>query len=67
MAVSRKGPYGEFLIELICNGEIIDYGEIWISYGDYEMSEDGIPMPYAEDGMVVKFSTVNKKLNCCYR
>lgn len=33
--------------------EIIDYGEIWISYGDYEMSEDG---------MVVRFGTVNKKL-----
>ena len=58
----ERGHTDEISIELICNGEIIDYGEIWISYGDYEMSEDGIPMPYAEDGMVVKFSTVNKKL-----
>lgn len=58
----ERGHTDEISIELICNGEVIDYGEIWISYGDYEMSEDGIPMPYAEDGMVVKFNSVNKKL-----
>ena len=50
-------------MELICNDELIDHGDIWISYGDYEMSEDGIPMPYAEDGLVVRFSNVNGKLS----
>ncbi len=58
----ERGHTDEISMELICNEEIIDYGEIWISYGDYEMSEDGIPIPYVEDGMVVRFGAVNKKL-----
>lgn len=59
----ERGHTDEISMELICNGELIDYGDIWISYGDYEMSEDGIPMPYAEDGLVVRFSNINEKLS----
>ena len=59
----ERGHTDEISMELICNDELIDHGDIWISYGDYEMSEDGIPMPYAEDGLVVRFSNVNGKLS----
>ncbi len=59
----ERGHTDEISIELICNDELIDHGDIWISYGDYEISEDGIPMPYAEDGLVVRFSNVNEKLS----
>ena len=38
------------------------YGGIYISYGDYEMTEDGIPIPCVEDELIVRFSEVNNKL-----
>ena len=58
----ERGSSDEVYINWIENGENSVYGGIYISYGDYEMTEDDIPIPCVEDELVVKFSEVNDKL-----
>ena len=57
-----RGCSDEVYVNWIENGIIIERGGIYISYGDYEMTEDGIPMPCVEDELSVNFSEVNDKL-----
>lgn len=58
----ERGSSDEVYINWIENGENSVYGGIYISYGDYEMTEDDIPIPCVEDELVVKFGEVNDKL-----
>lgn len=37
-------------------------GGTYISYGDYEITEDDIPIPNVEDELVVNFKEINNKL-----
>jgi len=58
-----RGNSDTIHMEWSCNGEIIEYGEIYISYGDYEMTEDGIPLPCVEDCLSVHFNKINSELD----
>lgn len=58
----ERGSSNEIYVNWIENGVNSIYGEIYISYGDYEMTDDGIPIPYLEDKLIVKFSKVNNRL-----
>ena len=58
----ERGSSNEVYVNWVENGVISVYGGIYISYGDYEMTEDGIPIPCVEDEFIVKFSEVNDKL-----
>lgn len=58
----ERGATNELYINWLENGKQSVYGGIYISYGDYEMTEDDIPIPCVEDEMVVNFQEVNKKL-----
>lgn len=58
----ERGSFDEVYVNWVENGGNNIYGRIYISYGDYEMTEDDIPMPYVEDKFIVKFSEVNDKL-----
>lgn len=58
----ERGSSDEVYVNWIENGVNSVYGEIYISYGDYEMTEDDIPIPCVEDELVVKFGEVNDKL-----
>lgn len=58
----ERGSSDEVYVNWIENGVNSIYGGIYISYGDYEMTEDDIPIPCVEDELVVKFSEVNDKL-----
>lgn len=58
----ERGSSDEVYVIWIENGVNSIYGGIYISYGDYEMTEDDIPIPCVEDELVVKFSEVNDKL-----
>ncbi len=57
-----RGSSNEVYVNWSENGVNSVYGGIYISYGDYEMTEDDIPIPCVEDELVVKFSEVNDKL-----
>lgn len=59
---SDRGSSNEIYVNLLENGMNSVYGGIYISYGDYEMTEDGIPIPCVEDELIVRFSEVNNKL-----
>lgn len=52
----------EVYVNWVENGVNSVYGGIYISYGDYEMTEDVISIPCVEDELIVKFSEVNDKL-----
>lgn len=58
----ERGSSNEVYVKWVENGESSVYGVIYISYGDYEMTEDGIPIPRVEDKLIVRFSEVNDKL-----
>jgi len=58
----ERGSSNEVYVNWIENGVNRVYGGIYISYGDYEMTEDDIPIPCVEDELVVKFGEVNDKL-----
>lgn len=58
----ERGSSDEVYVNWTENGVKSIYGGIYISYGDYEMTEDDIPIPCVEDELVVKFSEVNDKL-----
>ena len=58
----ERGSSDEVYINWIENGVNRVYGGIYISYGDYEMTEDDIPIPCVEDELVVKVSEVNDNL-----
>lgn len=58
----ERGSSNEVYVNWVENGASSVYGGIYISYGDYEMTEDGIPIPCVEDEFIVKFSEVNDKL-----
>ncbi|MGN8921546.1 hypothetical protein ACTNB0_10740 [Lachnospiraceae bacterium HCP28S3_F9] len=58
----ERGASNELYVNLQENGELSTYGTIYISYGDFEMTEDDIPIPYVEDEMVSNFGTVNERL-----
>lgn len=58
----ERGSSDEVYLNWIENGINSVYGGIYISYGDYEMTEDDIPIPCVEDELVVKFSEVNDNL-----
>lgn len=58
----ERGSSNEIYVNWVENGVNSVYGGIYISYGDYEMTEDGIPIPCVEDELIVKFSEVNDKL-----
>ena len=58
----ERGSSNEIYVNWIENGVNSVYGGIYISYGDYEMTEDGIPIPCVEDELIVRFSEVNNKL-----
>lgn len=58
----ERGSSNEVYVNWVENGVSSVYGGIYISYGDYEMTEDGIPIPCVEDEFIVKFSEVNDKL-----
>lgn len=58
----ERGSSNEVYVNWIENGVNSVYGGIYISYGDYEMTEDDIPIPCVEDELVVKFGEVNDKL-----
>lgn len=57
-----RGSSNEVYVNWSENGINSVYGGIYISYGDYEMTEDDIPIPCVEDELIVKFSEVNDKL-----
>lgn len=58
----ERGSSNEVYVNWVENGVNSVYGGIYISYGDYEMTEDGVPIPCVEDEFIVKFSEVNDKL-----
>ena len=58
----ERGSSNEVYVNWIENGTNSVYGRIYISYGDYEMTEDDIPIPCVADEFIVKFSEVNNKL-----
>lgn len=58
----ERGSSNEVYVNWIENGTNSVYGRIYISYGDYEMTEDDIPIPCVADELIVKFSEVNNKL-----
>ncbi len=58
----ERGSSNEVYVNWVENGVSSVYGGIYISYGDYETTEDGIPIPCVEDEFIVKFSEVNDKL-----
>lgn len=58
----ERGATNQLYINWLENGEQSVCGGIYISYGDYEMTEDDIPIPCVEDEMVVNFQEVNIKL-----
>lgn len=58
----ERGSSDEVYVNWIENGVNSVSGGIYISYGDYEMTEDDIPIPCVEDELVVKFSEVNDNL-----
>ena len=58
----ERGSSNEIYVNWLENGVNSVYGGIYISYGDYEMTEDGIPIPCVEDELIVRFSEVNNKL-----
>ena len=58
----ERGSVDELCINWIRNGEIIDHGSIFVSYGAYEMTEDDIPLPFVEDKFTVRFNNINSKL-----
>lgn len=58
----ERGSSNEVYVNWVENGINSVYGGIYISYGDYEMTEDDIPIPCVEDELVVKFSEVNDNL-----
>lgn len=58
----ERGSSNEVYVNWIENGANSVYGRIYISYGDYEMTEDDIPIPCVADEFIVKFSEVNNKL-----
>lgn len=58
----ERGSSNEVYVNWVENGVNSVYGGIYISYGDYEMTEDDIPIPCVEDELIVKFREVNDKL-----
>ncbi len=58
----ERGSSNEVYVNWIENGMKSVHGGIYISYGDYEMTGDDIPIPCVEDELVVKFCKVNNKL-----
>jgi hypothetical protein len=58
----ERGSSDEIYVNWNKNGESFDYGGIYISYGDYEMTDDGLPLPCVNDELIVKFSGINSKL-----
>lgn len=58
----ERGSVDELFINWIRNGEILDRGCIFVSYGDYEMTEDDTPLPFIEDEFTVRFNNINSKL-----
>lgn len=58
-----RGCLDEVLVKLTCNEELIECGGINVSYGDYELTEDGIPLPSTEDDISVCIDKVNTELN----
>ncbi|RDY30964.1 hypothetical protein [Lachnotalea glycerini] len=58
----ERGSSNEIYVNWTMNGDSLDYGGIYISYGDYEMTDDDIPLPCVEDELIVKFDKINSKL-----
>lgn len=58
----ERGAINELDISLTKNESLIEYGGIYISYGDYEMTEDDIPIPIVEDEIVINIKDVNKAM-----
>lgn len=58
----ERGSSNEVYVNWIENGTNSVCGGIYISYGDYEMTEDDIPIPCVADEFIVKFNEVNNKL-----
>lgn len=57
-----RGSTDEIYVDLTENGQIIDRGNIIISYGDYEMTDDDIPIPCTEDAVISDFASINNKM-----
>lgn len=55
-----RGASNTLSILLKENEEIISSGMIEITYGDYDITEDGIPIPYVEDELIVDLTEVKK-------
>lgn len=58
----ERGSVDEIYVSWLENGMRCIDGGIYISYGDYEMTEDDIPIPYMEDELIVNFSKINDEL-----
>lgn len=58
----ERGSSNEIYVNWTMNGDSLDYGGIYISYGDYEMTDDDIPLPCVEDDLIVNFDKINSKL-----
>ena len=58
-----RGCVDDIYVKLICNESVINYGGISISYGDYEMTEDDIPLPSTEDDISVNIGEIVEKLS----
>lgn len=58
----ERGAVNEVYVNWRENGENCAHGGIYISYGDYEMTDDDIPIPCVEDEMVVNFGEINSML-----
>jgi len=55
-----RGASNTLSILLKEHEEIISSGMIEITYGDYDITEDGIPIPYVEDELIVDLTEVKK-------
>lgn len=58
----ERGNVDELFINWTRNGEILDHGGVFVSYGDYEMTEDDTPLPFVADEFTVRFNNINSKL-----
>lgn len=58
-----RGCVDDIYVKLMCNEKVINYGGISISYGDYEMTEDDIPLPSTEDDISVNIGEIVEKLS----
>lgn len=60
----ERGTTNELRISIKENENEISEGYIFINYGDYEINDDGIPMPSAVEGITVNINDIIQKLSC---